>query len=52
MGNYIEIDISKNTFDVHYTDNRRDATFNNTDIQMGVIKSVRFYFIQAALFFS
>ncbi len=34
MGNYIGIDISKNTFDVHYTDNRRDATFDNTDIQI------------------
>ena len=34
MENYIGIDISKNTFDVHFTADQRDACFDNTDIQI------------------
>ena len=34
METFIGIDISKNTFDVHYTDDRRDACFDNTDIHI------------------
>jgi len=34
MENYIGIDISKSTFDVHYTADQRDACFDNTDIHI------------------
>ncbi len=34
MENYVGIDISKNTFDVHYTKDSRDAHFDNTDIHI------------------
>jgi len=34
MENYVGIDISKNTFDVHFTADQRHACFDNTDIQI------------------
>ena len=34
MKNFVGIDIAKHSFDVHYTADKRDAHFNNTDVHI------------------